>query len=773
MGNAILICEGAAMFQVLVAVYGIWILTMLACIRITLRSSNTANRRSMIALMMTAVLTTASYTASILVPAAYPSYAVLLTGVYYIATDWLAMTLIFFVAEYTRIHPPTKVPRAILTTLAAADTVSMIVNTFTRHMFTMTRGSNDWADYWHAQYKLPHFLHLGFVYLMVLYCIALLVYRMIRAPKIYKSKYGVIVALLAAVVVVNSVCVALEAEFDYSVLIYGLIAIAISYFVLYASPRSLLESMHSSLVEDSVIGLFVYDDNKQCVGANRAARDLFGVQGDEIYRVAEQYLAQGEEEFQGNLRDAMGAERQVERGGETMYVYVNYQKLLDRKDRVLGSGFQFEDRTTVVQQYEENKYKATHDGLTGLLNRDAFEQRVKQILAGSDETYYMLCSNIKDFKLINELCGSEVGDRLLIEQANAIRSDEAGDSISTRMYADKFCTLLPKRDFNAEQFKETMMALMDRVLSIPLRTHFYFGVYEVTDRDEPVWTMCDKAMMAIDVIRGSYEQFVSFYREDLFQRIIREKEILGGFDRAIENGEFHMFLQPQIAHDGTLVGAEALVRWIHPEKGMISPGEFIPVLEKSGLIHRLDLHMWDKAAAQLEKWKREGRDNLSISVNISTKDFYLIDIREAFRELAQKHDFDIKNLKLEITESALMKDVRKIMRNMDELHDLGYDIEIDDFGSGYSSLGMLKDIHADILKIDMIFLQETVNTQRSTTIIKNVISMSKELGMPVITEGVETKEHVDFLLSAGCDMFQGFYFSRPVSVDLFEREYMV
>ena len=760
------------MFQVLVAMYAILIIAMIVCIRIILRD-NARDRRRMVWLIGTAVVTAAGYMISIVIPADYPRLAIFMNGIYFIGTDWLAMVLMLFVADYTHIHVGSKLPKLLLVGVAAVDSVSLIVNTFTQHMFTMRRGELSWAEYWQIQYKPMHFLHLAFVYLMVAYCLFLLTYRLVTAPRIYKGKYGVILLLLSAVVVLNLIGVIMEAEFDYSVLIYGLLAISICYFVLYASPRKLLESMHSTLVEDSVIGLFVYDDGKHCVGVNQAARRIFEEEGSEIYSVAEQYLAQWEEAYQGNLKDAMGAERQVVRNGETMHIYVNYQKLLDEKGRVLGSGFQFEDRTEVVRQNQEDKYKATHDVLTGLMNRDAFEVRVKEILSNATETYYMLCSNIKDFKLINELCGSDVGDALLIAQANTIRSDESGDSISARMYADKFCTLLPKRDYNEEEFRKNMNALMDRVLSIPLKTHFYFGIYEIVDTTEPVWTMCDKAMMAIDVINGSYERYANFYKDDLFERIIREKEIIGEFDKAIENNEFHMFLQPQIANDGRLVGAEALVRWIHPGKGMINPGDFIPVLEKSGLIHKLDLYMWEKAAQQLEKWKAEGRGNLSISVNISTKDFYLIDIHEAFRDLSERYDFDIKNLKLEITESALMKDVQKIMRNMDELHALGYDIEIDDFGSGYSSLGMLKDIHADILKIDMIFLQDTENVERSTTILKNVISMSKELGMPVITEGVETKEHLDFLRSAGCDMFQGFYFSKPISVENFEHEYSV
>ena len=760
------------MFNIFVATNALLILTMIVCIGVVHRF-NTRSRDILVRLISLGAITAASYTLAILVPSGNPGFAVFMHGLYFIFTDWLVIALIFFAADYTRVRLPSRLPRAILIALATIDSFSFAINPATGHVFTMTREALSWADYWQIHYQTTQFVHMAFVYLMVVYCVGLLLYRLITAPRIYKIKYGSILVLLAGCVALNMVRVAVGFAFDYSVLIYGVLVMAICYFVLRASPSQVLENMHSLLVEDSVIGLLVYDEDKRCVGANHAARALFGAEGDEIYRVAEEYLAKWEREFEGQLKNVMGVERQIERNGETLYIYVNYQRLLDEKGRVLGFGFQFEDRTEAVRQYQEDKYKATHDTLTGLLNRPGFEKRVMEILSTYDETYYMMCSNIKDFKLINELCGSDVGDMILRTQADIIRSDESGDSISTRMYADKFCTLLPKRDFNEEMFKSNMSSLLDNMLSLPIKTHFYFGVYEITDRNEPVWTMCDKAMMAIDGIRDSYEQVVNFYSEELFTRTLREKEIISEFDEAIEKGEFHMFLQPQIASDGRLVGAEALVRWIHPGKGMISPASFIPVLEKSGLIHKLDLYMWERAAQQLEKWKKDGREDLFISVNISTADFYLIDIQEAFNALSKKYDFDIKNLKLEITESALMKDVRKIMKNMEELHELGYEIEIDDFGSGYSSLGMLKDIHADILKIDMIFLQDTENTQRSSTILKNVISMSKELGMPVITEGVETKEHVDFLRDAGCDMFQGFYFSRPISVESFEQEYAV
>ena len=757
------------MLHLIVAIYIILIIAMIASIWI-IRRANVKNSRSMVWLIGTGILTAASYTISIMVPNSHPQLAVLMNGVYFAGTDWLAIALMFFIADYTGIHMRSNTPRLVLTVVALFDSVSLIANTYTRHIFTMVRAALTWGEYWQIQYMPLLVIHLSFVYLIVAYCVALLLYRLVKTPKIYKMKYGSMLLLLASVVILNLACVLVEAVFDYSVLIYGFLAMSICYFVLYASPRRLLEDMHSTLAEDSVIGMFVYDDSKQCVSANRAARELFS-QEEDIYGYAEQYLTKWENDNQGHMKNVMGAERTVVRDGETMYFYVNYQKLLDEKERLLGFCFQFEDRTDVVKQYQEEKYRATHDMMTGLLNRGAFEERVKEILSETDEPYCMVCTNIKDFKLINELCGSEVGDALLLAQADMIRGEEGGNSVSVHMYADRFCTLMPKRHYNEDRFMQNMTELLDRAVSMPLKTHFYVGVYDIVDTTELVWTMCDKAMMAIDSIRGNYGQYFSYYREELFQRIIREKQILGSFDKAIEDEEFHMFLQPQIANDGTVVGAEALVRWIRPDQGMISPADFIPVLEKAGLIHKLDLYMWEKAAQKLEEWKRAGKNNLSISVNISTEDFYLIDIYEAFRAISDKYDFDIKNLKLEITESALMRDVRKIMQNMTELHGLGYDIEIDDFGSGYSSLGMLKDIHADILKIDMIFLQETKNTIRSETIIKNVISMSKELGMPVITEGVETKEQLDFLQSVGCDMFQGYYFARPMSTENFEREF--
>lgn len=760
------------MFQSLVILLILLILSMIACVVVS-GKKNVQNRRNVVHLIWTAIITSVCYTSFILVPVGQYRLATFLGGLYFLSTDWLVVYLLLFAVAYTRVEPPSRLPRRIIGLLAGLDSISLVVNTFTHHMFELETAIDDRLkiNYWNIQLKPLHYAHRFFVYAIVVYSLVILIYRLVKAPHMYKKRYLGILVQLIGVAGLNALCSIMDAKFDYSVILYASMAISVCYFTLYASPKALLERMHSTIIGDSVIGFIAYDDNGKCIDVNAVARKFFP-DSHEFHEIAEKYLARWEEDHKENTDGIMCEEQTITRDNKKMYIYVTYQKFTDEKGRELGSCFQFEDRTEVVKKFKDEQYRITHDMLTGLLNRNAFEEEARNMLADVKEPYYMVCSNVKDFKLVNELYGSDVGDQLLIAQAKMISAalDEK-TTVTARIFADKFCILMPKARFDEKEVFEHIEALRNLNLVSSFKLHYYIGVYEIKDVTEPVWTMYDKAIMAIDTIRGNYGRSICFYQDELLEHIMKEKEVLGEFDSAIEERQFHMFLQPQIANDNSIVGAEALVRWIHPEKGMVSPGLFIPTLEKAGLIHKLDLYMWESAARKLEEWKKCGIEKYSISVNISTKDFYYLDICDTFRKLAEKYDFDIKKLKLEITESALMENIQENMKTLDGLHALGYEIEIDDFGSGYSSLGMLKDIHADILKIDMIFLQETKNVKRSTTILKNIITMSKELGMPVITEGVETKEQVDFLMTVGCDMFQGFYFARPMHVENFEEQY--
>jgi EAL domain-containing protein (putative c-di-GMP-specific phosphodiesterase class I) len=218
-------------------------------------------------------------------------------------------------------------------------------------------------------------------------------------------------------------------------------------------------------------------------------------------------------------------------------------------------------------------------------------------------------------------------------------------------------------------------------------------------------------------------------------------------------------------------GAEALARWLHPENGVIEPEVFIKVLEKADLIYKLDKYVWELAARQLAAWKDTEWSKMSLSVNVSPKDLYYLDIQKEFTSLIEKYKIDPMHLNIELTETAVTSDVNKCAKLIADLRQSGFIVEIDDFGSGYSSLNMLKDINADVLKIDMGFLRKTDNHERAMVILRYTIDMAYELGMGVITEGVETKEQFEKLIDMGCEMFQGFYFDEPMPVEMFEKKY--
>ena len=265
---------------------------------------------------------------------------------------------------------------------------------------------------------------------------------------------------------------------------------------------------------------------------------------------------------------------------------------------------------------------------------------------------------------------------------------------------------------------------------------------------------------------------MAYYDEGLRSNVLNEQALTGDLAEAMENGQIRIYLQPQMDGEGKVLGAEALVRWQHPDRGMLAPGAFIGIFEKNGSIVRLDCHVWELACRQLRRWKDQGREDLYISVNISPMDLYFIDLYKTFAGLVEKYGISPGNLKLEITETAMMSDLEKQLQMISKLREAGFVVEMDDFGSGYSSLNMLKDIQVDVLKIDMAFLGETEDKLRAQKILRTIVELSRQLEVPVISEGVETQEQVEFLREIGCNMFQGYYFARPMEVGIFEEKYM-
>ena len=473
-----------------------------------------------------------------------------------------------------------------------------------------------------------------------------------------------------------------------------------------------------------------------------------------------------------NRKDSMKFETSINSDSGKRYYEIAYKRTYDDKKNQVCDYFLFNDRTEEVELLKYEKYRATHDMLTGLLNKEQFYiETAKMIKEHIDTKYCIICSNIKDFKFVNELFGVEKGNEILRKEAEYIKDFADEEVVAARLRGDRFAMCMPKVRFDEKLIDKAVSGINAAFKNSLFHMHIFSGVYDIEDVNERVSIMCDKANLAGETIRNEYKINVAYYTEHLMLKSLEERKIIGEFDRALDNEEFVMFLQPQVDYEGYPYGAEALVRWQHPKRGLLSPGMFIDALEKNGFLYRLDIYMWNKAAKQLSDWKKRGIEKYHISVNISTKDFYLIDVYETFTSLVEKYDISPKLLKLEITETSLMSDFDKNILIIKKLQDYGFDIEIDDFGSGYSSLNMLKDISADVLKIDMGFLRASENEVKGQDILESIIELANKLGMKVITEGVEKKSQLDMLSMMGCKMFQGYYFSKPIPVDEFEEKY--
>lgn len=411
----------------------------------------------------------------------------------------------------------------------------------------------------------------------------------------------------------------------------------------------------------------------------------------------------------------------------------------------------------------------THDVLTQVYTREKlFREIRKRLIERPDERYLIVYTNVRNFELVNKLFGIEGGNQLLAGIAQILREVCGPEEVYGRCHDDRFAILMPAARFDEARMLsqlERARALMESpIYSIQIQ----LGVYEIEDAQMPITTMLEHADLAIKTIRESRGRSIAYYSHGMMERRLKDNHILTAFEQALKEGDFHIYLQPQARLDGAIVGAEALVRWVRQNGEVVPPGEFLEVLHQSDLLANLDAYVWELAVEQLSRWRGTVLEPIYISVNVDPSDFYYFDVPALLAGLCDRYGVPRKKLRVEITETALVMDAIMQNRIVDQLHAQGFIVEIDDFGKGSSSLSMLKDVNADVLKIDMGFVQGGNNVVRKRVILESVISMANNLRMDVVTEGVETREQVDLLAHMGCEMFQGFYFSRPIPVDDFE-----
>ena len=428
-----------------------------------------------------------------------------------------------------------------------------------------------------------------------------------------------------------------------------------------------------------------------------------------------------------------------------------------------------ESELKLEQAFKEMKYRSEHDSLTDIWNRETFNQKTSEFLeAHSDEPYALLAMNIQRFRVINELFGSTVGDEVLRMLSHALCKIVQENGTYGRMEADHFMACLPLSLLDMDAIIQTFDAELKMQYS-DYHIEIYFGVYKIQNVLS-VDQMCDRATMALKTVKGSAVRRYAIYDDVMRKSLLEEQEIIEEMHDALAQGQFVPYFQPIFSLE-TLqpVSAEVLVRWMHPVKGLISPGLFVPLFERNGFITALDFHLWDCACEFLHRRQAAGLHITPVSVNISRIDLYHPNLCENLLGLLKKYDLDISLLKLEITESAYIDDPDVLMSVLNRLRECGFQILMDDFGSGYSSLNTLKDMPINIMKVDMCFLRELEGSPRAASILTSVVRMARWLDMPVVAEGVETKAQLDFLRSIDCGMGQGYYFSKPLPMESYEK----
>ncbi len=406
-----------------------------------------------------------------------------------------------------------------------------------------------------------------------------------------------------------------------------------------------------------------------------------------------------------------------------------------------------------------------YDELTRLISRKFFCAEIAKLNEKNpDKKYSLFYFDLIKFKAINDFFGYSEGDALLVHISDILKSGKLPIALASRIAADHFSFLADTTSIAAREIAHILSAEI-KAYDIPFEISLNIGIYDVPKDEKSGNSMLDRAMLAQSAIKGNYTKELSFYDEKLHAAMLSEQEIFGDMNAALTEEQFIIYYQPQYNHStGMLVGAEALVRWLHPEKGMISPARFIPIFEKNGFITKLDFYVFDKVASFIKNSIDNNYSVVPISVNFSKHDIFSQDFVATLDSIREKYKVPAKYLRIEITESVLVGNNKAVNDILAALHASGYIIEMDDFGSGYSSLNVLKDLDFDIIKLDMLFLENGKNN-RGGTILSSVVNMAKWLGLPVIAEGVETVEQADFLKSIGCNYIQGYLYSKPLPED--------
>ncbi len=395
------------------------------------------------------------------------------------------------------------------------------------------------------------------------------------------------------------------------------------------------------------------------------------------------------------------------------------------------------------------------------------------VIKNAGKNFLLVKFDVENFRLVNESLGSATGDRILKCMAEATKNYLQESTIHAHIHSDEFLALIAHTNLDMQEWHKSYVDEVYKMLGEKLNYNLRIicGYYYIKEADIYDISSCIEKVNIAHHTAKEEKNLLSGYSGEYLAHAIKIKEIENNMESALQNGEFKMVLQPELdLHKGKMIAAEALVRWFSPS-GMMAPNSFIPIFEQNGFILKLDIYIFEQACSYLKSWIDEGREPFVISVNFSRKHLYTVDFAKKLASLCKKYNILPKYLGIEVTETSMLSNEQALIELIHELHIEGFKIFMDDFGSGFSSLGLLKNTPVDVLKIDKSFFAETESPKRTFAVVNSVIRLSKDLEIKTVAEGIETLENLNMLKQMGCDIVQGYYYAKPMPVDEFKKFY--
>ena len=688
--------------------------------------------------------------------------------IYFIGMDLIMACLLKFTLDYCYYSWDNKVLINSVYSLLGIDIIQILLNPVFGHTFASKELEVGGLPYFEVVPYAGQIYHRVVIYGFLFACLILFVVKIARSSRMYRERYVTMLASMVFTSIWESFYIFSGTPVDTSMIGFGIFGVLVFYFALYYKPVFLISSMLESIASGLSEALFFFNEERVCIWANEKGLDLFGIKKNEVDKVNSRLL-DAFPEMAGTDDEWAGDHISGSRDNRKYYhIEKHIAKDNDDRGRINGFFVSVRDNTEAQKNLEKERYIARHDSLTGLYNKETLYRMIPELLkAHPDVPYQIIFVDINEFKMVNDVFGKDFGDYALRYISDWIIEDMTENCAYGRLGGDTFGICMPVSEFDPEAINERLNSLVVRMGEKEHHLLMHLGIYPVEDPELEVSIMFDRARMALNKIKRIYSH-ISYYNDQIRDEMLWNQQISAELTNAIKDGQIVPFLQPIVNSKSELVGAEALVRWIHPEKGNLSPALFIPEFERNGKIAEVDKHMWRCAGEILKSWKHS-HPELFLSVNISPMDFYFMDIRSELNGIVMECGIDAEKLRLEITESVMMNNSENRLETVNQLRSDGFIVEIDDFGSGFSSLNMLKDMHVDLIKLDMAFLQNSKGNERAKIILRSLIDLVDTLGMDSLTEGIETKKQFEVLSEYGCRLFQGYYFARPMPVSEFDE----